>query len=77
VQFNKPNLLFPPHGNYIPQYIQFESSFHVRCYTFIKLEKEAEETRKEGGRGRGRKEEGLTIFQVYSDSRQDLHFNIH
>jgi hypothetical protein len=31
-----------------------------------------------GQRGReGQTEEGITIFQEHSDSRQDLHFNIH
>lgn len=39
------------------------------------MEKEAEETRKEGRTGR--EEEGIITFQVHSDSRQDLHFNIH
>jgi len=43
------------------------------------MEKEAEETRKEGRGGtRGREEEqGITTFQVHSNSRQDLHFNTH
>jgi len=45
------------------------------------MEKEAEETRKEGWRGGGREggreEEGIITSQVHSQSRQDLHSNTH
>jgi len=41
------------------------------------MEKEAEETSKEGGRGGGREEEEIITLQVHSESRQDLHSNTH
>jgi len=33
--------------------------------------------REDGGWEGGREEEGIIVFQVHSDLRQDLHFNIH
>jgi len=36
-----------------------------------------QEGRGERGRKGGREEEGIITLQVHSDSRQDLHFNIH